>query len=157
MKAKGRLRLLVRAADGSVVAERRADNTVLRQGALIVARLFAGQAGSGPIDAVGVGFGPDAADVEATALTPPPGGGIDAAALRAALAPDSFTIAADGARAVIVSVAARFKPSVELRAVTEAGLLAGDRLYNQVVFEPVTLRPEQEVTFFWDVELPFGH
>ena len=51
----------------------------------------------------------------------------------------------------------RFQPTVELTGVTEAGLLAGDKLYNQVVFEPVTLRPGQDVTFFWEIDFPFGH
>jgi hypothetical protein len=157
MKATGRLRLVVRSAEGEVVAERLSRNTVLRQGALIVAQLFAGQAGAAPIDRVAVGFGQVAADIETTGLTPPPGGGVPADALRADLQGDSVTIAGDRATAIVVSIAARFMPPVELPDVTEAGLLAGDRLYNQVVFEPVTLRPGQEVTFFWDVEFPFGH
>ena len=52
---------------------------------------------------------------------------------------------------------APFKPTVDLTDVSEAGLLAGDVLYNQVVFEPVTLRPGQNVTFFWEINFPFGH
>ncbi len=56
-----------------------------------------------------------------------------------------------------VIVNALFKPTVELKDVSEAGLLAGDVLYNQVVFEPVTLRPGQNVTFFWEINFPFGH
>lgn len=155
MKARGRLRLVVRSAAGEV-EERRAENIVLRQGATIVARLFAGQAAGAPIDQIGVGFGREAAEVEATALTPP-SGSIPPEALRGAIAPDSFAISTDQPRAVVVSIAARFQPTVELPEVSEAGLLADGQLYNQVVFEPVTLRPGQEVTFFWDVEFPFGH
>jgi len=157
MKATGRLRLTVRSADGALAAERRAHNTVLRGGAHIVARLFAGQDDPAPIDAVGVGFGQDVADIEATQLTPPPDGAIPAEALRGPIGADGVSITSDQPNAVVVSIAARFTPTVELPDVTEAGLLAGDRLYNQVVFEPVTLRPGQEVTFFWDVEFPFGH
>jgi hypothetical protein len=26
-----------------------------------------------------------------------------------------------------------------------------------VVFEPVTLRVGQDITFFWEVDLPYGH
>ena len=50
-----------------------------------------------------------------------------------------------------------FKPTVELVDVTEAGLRAGEKLYNQVVFEPVTLRPGQDITLFWEIDFPFGH
>lgn len=151
------MRLVVRSTGGGIVAVRQSRNTVLRRGALTVAQLFAGQAEGAPIDKVAVGFGQVAADVETTGLTPPPGGGIPADALVADLQPDSVTIAGDRPSAIVVSIAARFTPTVELADVTEAGLLSGDRLYNQVVFEPVTLRPGQEVIFFWDVEFPFGH
>ena len=58
---------------------------------------------------------------------------------------------------VQVVVSSVFHPTVVLQDVTEAGLMAGDRLYNQVVFEPVTLRPGQDVTFFWEIDFPFGH
>ena len=150
---RGRLRLVVHSPDG---AERRASNIVLRQGAAIVAKLFAGDAAAQRIDTIQVGFGTDVADADATALTPPPAG-IALAAVRGPIAPADFTVKTDGEAFVQVGVAATFTPTVELPAVTEAGLLAGTQLYNQVVFEPVTLRVGQDVTFFWEIEFPFGH
>lgn len=151
----GRLRLQVRSAEGGLEAERHAANTVLRQGAEIVARRFAGAADSPPINRVQVGFGRETMDVESTGLTGPPSG-VDPQALITELTPDQFQIATDEVGFVRVSVAAEFQPTVELEGVSEAGLLAGDRLYNQVVFEPVTLRPGQNVTFFWEIDFPFG-
>lgn len=153
----GRLRLRITDPDGTAV-ERRASNLVLRHGAEIVARRFAGVAQAGPIDKVRVGFGTEAASVDAAALTGPDDPDIPPAALEHAVAPADFTITTDpAARVVRVAIAARFSPSVELPDVTEAGLLAADQLYNQVVFEPVTLRVGQDVTFFWEVDFPFGH
>lgn len=154
---RGRVRLEVRQA-GEPVAARTAGNVVLAGGAQIVASLFAGADGAGPIDRVAVGFAQEGADVGATGLTPPADGAIAAAALSSPLDKAQFTISTDDdARQVRVSIAARFTPTVDLEQVTEAGLLAGERLYNQVVFDAVTLRVGQDVTFFWDIDFPFGH
>ncbi len=153
MQAK--LAMQVRAADGTVLAERHARNVVLRQGASVVAKLFAGAADGFPITQVQVGFGRESATPEATMLTPP-STTIPAAALRTAIAQNAFKIITDGPTSVVVAVNALFKPTLQLDDVSEAGLMAGDLLYNQVVFEPVTLRPGQDVTFFWEVDFPFG-
>jgi len=153
MRPRGRVRLEVREPGGRVVAERRAANIVLRGGAELIAKLFAGTAG-GPVDRVGVGFAREVADAGITALTgldggdPPPATPIPA---------DSFTIDATRPGTVAVSVASVYHPATDLADVSEAGLLAGDDLYNQVVFEPVALRVGQDVTFFWEIEFPFGH
>ena len=150
------MRLQVRTADGRPVAERAASNIVLRQGASLVASLFAGAPDSQPINAMQVGFGAEAADTEATGLTPPTGA-IAAVALRSPIAPADFTVIADRPNLIQVVVTALFQPTVELADVSEAGLLAGDTLYNQVVFEPITLRVGQNVSFFWEIDFPFGH
>jgi hypothetical protein len=156
-RIRGRLRLRITDLGGATV-ERHASNLVLSLGAEIVARRFAGVADAPAIDRVRVGFGSEAAAVDAVALTPPADASIPAAALEHAVAPADFDITVDAAaRLVRVAITARFSPTVELRDVTEAGLLAGDQLYNQVVFEPVTLRVGQDVTFFWEVDFPFGH
>lgn len=152
---QGRLAMLVRERDGRTVAERRGRNIVLRQGASIVAALFAGAAGGSAITHVQVGFAKQTATPEATSLTPPDVP-VDAAALRTAIAPEQFRIVADQPGAVVVAVDALFRPTVQLDNVSEAGLMAGDKVYNQVIFEPVTLRPGQDVTFFWEVDFPFG-
>jgi hypothetical protein len=153
MRPRGRMRLEVHGPGGRVVAERRATNIVLRGGAELIAKLVAGTV-SKPINQVGVGFATEVADSGATALTgkdgvaPPPPTAIPAG---------SFTIDATRPGAVAVGVSSTYRPQSELTDVTEAGLLADDDLYNQVVFEPVTLRVGQDVTLFWEIEFPFGH
>jgi hypothetical protein len=150
--------LTVRGRDGRPVAQRKAGNIVLRSGAALVAKLFAGAAGATPIDTIGIGYASNPASAELIALVPPPADlDIPAEALRTPLPPESFAVATDRAGAVRVRITATFQPTRELPKVTEAGLLAGDTLYNQVVFEPVTLTEGQDVTFFWEIDFPFGH
>jgi hypothetical protein len=157
-RPRGRMRLRVQDAGGRPVAERSAGNMVLRGGAALIARLFAGAAGGAPINAIGIGFAQNPGSAELMALLPPPADlGIPAEALRTPLPAESFAIATDRAGSVRVDVAATFKPIREIAGVTEAGLLAGDILYNQVIFEPVTLTVGQDVTFFWEIDFPFGH
>jgi hypothetical protein len=153
---QGRLTLKVRSAENEVLARREGENMVLRKGAGIIAKLFAGIAGSKPINQVQVGFAKEAATAELTALTPPEGN-IPVSALRSPLSPDSFQIATDKSASIQVFVTAIFKPGLDLQDVTEAGLLADEELYNQVVFEPVTMRAGQNITFFWEIDFPFGH
>jgi hypothetical protein len=132
------MRLEVPSNDGTIIV-RSAENIVLRNGAAIIANLFSGSSTGAPINRVGVGFAKEAASTELTTLTPPEANSnIPAAALSTPLAPGSFKISTDMPRVVRVSINALFKPTMELKDVTEAGLLAGTQLYNQVVFEPVT-------------------
>jgi hypothetical protein len=147
--------MFVRGPDGELIAERRVTNIVLRQGASLVAKLFAGAADSSPITHVQVGFARESATPETIALKEPPVT-VAPAALRTAVPRESFKIIADQPGAIKVAVNATFRPTVELKDVSEAGLMAGSVLYNQVVFEPVTFRPGQDVTFFWEVDFPFG-
>ena len=154
-RIRGRMRLEVR--EGAVlVATRTASNVVLRGGAELVARRLGGLDAS-PLSAVLVGFGTEAADLGATALTPPSDPNIPASALSSPVTPDDVTVVTDRVDAVVVNLATVFHPTAPLEGVTEAGLQGGDRLYNQVVFEPVTLRVGQDVTFFWEIDFPFGH
>ena len=102
-----------------------------------------------------IAFARESATPETTALTPP-AVAVPVAALRTAVPRESFQIVADGPGAIKVSVNAIFHPTVELKDVSEAGLMAGTLLYNQVVFEPLTFHPGQDVTFFWEVDFPFG-
>lgn len=162
MRITGRMEMTVRNADGALLARRRDGNQVLRDGALLVAQLLAGAAGVGPIDFVQVGWNREPADADTTALgapppAPPPAEPIAAAALRSPVRAEDFTLDATRSDVVRVSVSTLFRPIVDLPDVSEAGLMAGDRLYNQVVFEPVTLRVGQDVTFFWEIDFPFGN
>lgn len=155
--ARIRGKVLLEIRDGSgLVATRTARNAVLRGGAELVARRLGGLDAS-PISAVAVGFGTEAADLEATKLTPPSDPNIPVEALSSPVAADDVTVATDRPDVVVVSLATAFHPTVPLDGVTEAGLVGGDRLYNQVVFEPVSLKTGQDITFFWEIELPFGH
>jgi hypothetical protein len=151
----GRLTLSVLSPEGCIIARRCASNLVLRKGAGIIANLFAGVPGSVPINQIQVGFGTDTGSPELTALTPP-AGGIPIASVRSPLTPAAFQIATDKPGSIQVSVTAVFKPAIDLPDVTEAGLLAGEVLYNQVVFEPITMRAGQSITFFWEIDFPFG-
>lgn len=156
IKPNGRLDLVVRSRQGRVEARRQVRNIVLQGGAELIAQLFSGAGGAGPIDRILIGFGHEAATANATALTPPDDAGVPASALETLLPPGSFVIDTGGAGKVSVAVNAVFSPTLELPDVTEAALAANDRLYNQVVFEPITLRVGQDVTFFWQIEFPYG-
>jgi hypothetical protein len=66
-------------------------------------------------------------------------------------------VVTDKPKTVQVLITSIFTPTVELVDVSEAGLMAADKLYNQVVFEPITLQTGQDITFFWEIDFPFGH
>jgi hypothetical protein len=151
---QGELKMRIRAG-GRLVARRQARNMVLRSGAGLIARLFTGTPETAPVNRIRVGFAREAGSVDLAALTPPDPP-IAVEALQSAVAAPDFTVIADRPGAIKVMVNALFKPTVELKDVSEAGLMAGDVLYNQVVFEPVTLRPGHDVTFFWEIDFPFG-
>jgi hypothetical protein len=144
---RGRLHLATATGD-----ERQVANSVLSGGAELVARLFAGQAAT-PINRVNVGFGGDPLGPADIALRT---NGVDPAVLRGSVAPGDATVAAVD-DVVRVSITATFTPTVALDGVTEAGLSADDALYNQVLFDPVNLEAGQAVSFFWEIDFPFGH
>jgi hypothetical protein len=153
--------------DGTVAARRRAHNAVLSAGAALVADLFRGADGAGPVNRMGVGAdpNPEVPPFGTTALS----GSDDATGTlsgprEVALGADAFTVAvdADGRR---VTVSARVVlPAGDENAlhgpVAEAALLnlAGDtrRLYHRVTFEPVEKRTDQELSLYWEVVFPFG-
>ena len=147
-RIRGRLRLV-----GPGLC-RTAENMVVRGGARLVAGRLIGE-DIPPIDTLRLGFAREAGDPEIAALTPPDPP-LDDELLSAPVAPDSFAVTEDLDGLVRISVAAEFEPGESLSGVSEAGLFAGDRLYNHVLFEPVDLTAGQRVTFFWDIDIPFG-
>jgi hypothetical protein len=153
---RGRLELTVRDANGRVVARRSSRNMVVRNGAAVIARLFAGAQGAQSVNQLRVGFAKESGTPELKALTPP-AGAVAPEALRSPVSAAAFKIDTTPANAVEVSISAAFHSTVDLDDVTEAGLFAGDDLYNQVVFEPISLKVGQDITFFWQVNFPFGH
>jgi hypothetical protein len=148
MKPRGRLTLTIRNAGGELVAERRTTNRVLQSGAKVIAALFTGVRKSG-IDNVRFGFGiePLALDAKGPFFVNSP---------VMALAADNFTVES-GPDVVTVHVRVPFKPEANIAKVSEAGLFAGDDLYNHVLFEPVDMTSGQAITFFWEIEFPFGN
>ncbi|MGD8207218.1 MAG: hypothetical protein PVH47_03980 [Thiohalocapsa sp.] len=157
-KLTGHLTLRVHAPDGAPIAVRSAQNMVVRGGAELVANRLVGRE-TAPINRLVLGFAREAADAEIGRLTPPDPAldpPIQADELAAAIAAEAFAIDATLDGLVRIAVAAPFEAARELPEVSEAGLFADDRLYNQVVFDPITLAPGQRVTFFWDIDIPFG-
>jgi hypothetical protein len=140
-----------------------AHNAVMRAGADLIARLFAG-AGAG-ITHLGVGVS-DAPETEAfstTALTNTAGGGAEPlqGATEAAVPAEAFTITLDETRRVVrVRVRGTLPADAAVGTVREAGLLSrqGETtvLYNRVIFAPMAKGADHELTLFWEVDFPYG-
>lgn len=158
---KARLHLRLTTADGRVVAERRAHNTVMVSGAGLIAELFAGT--GTPITHMGVGTSDRAPDdVTVTALSNEDDGeGTLEGDTTGVIAPDAFvTTVIDGRRVVQVRVRGTLPTEAAVGRIREAGLVSrrdtSTVLYNRVVFAPVDKRGDHELTLFWEVEFPFG-
>ena len=156
---------------GTPAGRRRAHNAVLAGGAQLVADLFRGAGGAGPVNRMTVGANPapelppfTSTDLSASS----PDGGQLSGPRDVALASDAFAVEVDADRRRIVVTARAVLPAGDAAAgtglhgpVAEAALLhqAGDgtrRLYNRVTFKPVDKRAEQELSLFWEVSFPFG-
>lgn len=160
---RARLHLTLTDARGGVLAERRAANAVMQQGARLVAELFAGQ--GGPITHMGVGTSdaPDGEAYDTAALTTDGLGGEVVAAVPA----DAFFFAVDAERRVLtvrvrgtLPAAAAVTDADAGASIREAGLIArteaGDVLYNRVTFDPLGKGDDHEMTLFWEVTFPYG-
>ena len=159
MRASVRIELTNQA--GEVIAERYAENAVMRAGAQLIADLFAGR--GVPITHMGVGTS-DAPETEAYAtltLTNDPGemlqGGTEAP-----IPPEAFFPAEveESRRLVRLRVRGTLPSAAAVGTVREAGLLArqGDTavLYNRVTFTPILKGEDHELTMFWEVTFPYG-
>ena len=150
---RARLRVESRDGRGELVAVREARNSVLRSGADMLARLFAGRGAAITHMAVGTS---DAPETEAFATA-----GL-AGATEVALAADAFQIeAADPVKRVVrVRVRGTVPAAAAVGTIREAALLARDgetvTLYNRVVFAPIEKGDDHEVTLFWEVGFPYG-
>jgi len=107
---RGKVAFIVLSPEGLPVAYRQARNIVLRNGAGLIAKLFAGAPNAVAVNQVRVGFATEAASTDVTSLTPPPGN-ITPEQLSTAIEPQDFTIITDQANAVKVTVSATFKPT----------------------------------------------
>jgi hypothetical protein len=156
---------------GATIAVRRAHNAVLSGGAQLIADLFRGAAGAGPVNRMTVGANP-APEVPPFATTELSSSSPDTGELSGQrdveLAPDAFTTAVDAESRQIVVTARAVLPAGVLAdgtglhgPVAEAALLyqgedGARRLYNRVTFAPVDKRAEQELSLYWEVVFPFG-
>jgi len=159
MRARMRLELTDRG--GVLVAAREASNAVMRDGALLVARLFSGAAGTAPITHLGVGTSDapetDAYATAALANTDPPLSGDTEAAISA----EAFTVTTDtDRRLAMVRVRGTLPDTAAQGTIREAGLVsraeAGSVLYNRVTFAPVSKAGDHELTLFWEITFPYG-
>jgi len=162
---RGHLRLELKGRGGEVLDAREADNAVMRGGAELLARLFAGSAGK-PITHMGVGTSdkPESETFATEKLTA--GGGGDPAdalqgATEAPIPPEAFTVETDETRRLVrVRVRATLPPEAAQGTVREAGLLSRDgdavALYNRVTFAPIRKAGDHELTMFWEVTFPYG-
>jgi hypothetical protein len=154
---------LTLSAHGEVVASRRADNSVMRGGAELVARLFAGT--GAPITHMGVGTSdaPESDTFERDGLANNADAGTDPLTgdTETAIPPEAFAISTDPTRRVVlVRLRATLPPTAAVGTVREAGLLSrgqGDPvLYNRVTFAPLDKGDDHDLTLFWEVTFPYG-
>jgi hypothetical protein len=149
---------------GRVVAERDCTNAVMRNGARLIADLFAGR--GTPISHMAVGtndepesdtFATESLENEAVGNADALEGGTDAA-----IPPEAFLDAEfdDVERVVRLRVRGTLPAGAAVGTVREAGLLsrsaAGDVLYNRVTFAPMEKGSDHELTMFWEVTFPYG-
>lgn len=148
---------------GQTLNRRQAYNAVMRQGADLVAKLFAGT--GFPISHMGVGNRESSAEpeFEMTELaTGPDGAGQTLTGDTAAPLPaDSIRIEADpDNRRIRVTIRGVMPEAAAIGTIREAGLLAdtpdGMVLYNRVQFEPIDKGDDHELTLFWEIDFPFG-
>lgn len=161
---RARLHIELKDATGAVTAERNCTNAVMRNGARLIADLFAGR--GTPITHMAVGtndepesdaFATDALKNEGVGSGQPLTGGTDAP-----IPPDAFLPAEfdDVQRVVRLRVRGTLPAGAAVGTVREAGLIArgaaGDVLYNRVTFAPMEKGADHELTMFWEVTFPYG-
>lgn len=159
---RAHLQVRLTAPDGTVLADRRAHNTVLTGGARLIASLFAGT--GAPITHMGVGNSdadPDDVDIQSLTNDAVRDGAPLAGETSAALPAEAFTTTVVPERRVIqVRVRGTLPPAAAVGRIREAGLVsrrdADSVLYNRVVFAPIDKGDDHELTLFWEVDFPFG-
>jgi hypothetical protein len=152
---RAELRVELRTSGGRLVASRDAKNAVLRGGADILARLFAGQGTGITHMAIGTSDAPEGDTFGTTAL---------AGAVEIPIAADAFQIDPPDPVKRVVRVRVRATvPASQVMAdpVREAALVARAdattaTLYNRVVFAPIQKTADHELTLFWEVGFPYG-
>jgi hypothetical protein len=148
------MRAELRTRSGELVATRSASNAVLRGGADLLAKLFAGRGKGITHMAVGTSDAPEGDTFGTTTLTTP---------VEVEIPADAFQVDPPDAvkRLVRVRVRATVPAATAMaEAIREAALVSrtGDALtlYNRVVFAPIEKTTDHELTLFWEVGFPYG-
>lgn len=151
---RAQLHIEMRSPTGELLAERHAKNAVLRGGADLLARLFAGQGSGITHMAIGTSDAPESDTFSTTGLT---------GAVEVPIAPEAFQVDPPDPVKRVVRVRVRATvPTAQAMpdAVREAALLSrnGDTvtLYNRVIFAPIQKGTDHELTLFWEVGFPYG-
>ncbi len=153
----GKVRIVLKDGSGRLIKENRVNNLIVNSGRLMMANLFAGLSND-TVTYMAIGTGDEESTAQMVELVS------ECAPLGAdpgrSLLSGQDTIAEDNGDYTI-TVSAAFDgdtytagPDIEVR---EAGLFTGETggvMYNRVVFDPVPLRPEYEITLSWDVTFP---
>jgi hypothetical protein len=158
------LKLELRDRRGALVARRRASNAVMRDGAVLVARLFSGQGEAITHMGVGTSDAPEPDTFATPALSNADAGGQPALTgdTEVQLPAGTFSdpIVDETKRVARVRFHATLPDSAAVGTVREAGLLARGAgepvLYNRVIFAPVLKGADHELTLFWEVAFPYG-
>lgn len=158
---------------GSVLARRRAHNTVFASGANLVGELLFGRVAT-PVNGMGVGTNAqpssapydsatlDTTDETGTPLVGPVAVALDPESVVLRTEPDDLRVRVT-LRAVVPAAGANAADGGPVRIAEAAlGVLAEDgrslaRVYNRVTFEPVPKEPEHELALYWEVFFPYGH
>jgi len=157
---RGRLHIELRDGGGQLVATRDACNAVMRAGADLVARLFAGQGSAITHMGVGTSDAPETDTYNTAALTNDPDAPL-AGPTEAAIPSDAFTVTVDEQRRLVkVKVRTTLPAAAAAGTIREAGLVSrtntGAVLYNRVTFAPLAKGADHELTLFWEVSFPYG-
>lgn len=150
---RAHLRVELKSTTGETIEVRQEYNSVLRGGADLLARLFAGQ-GDG-ITHMGVGTS-DAPESDAFGTTTLSG------ATEVPISADAFQIDPPDPvkRVVRVRVRGTVPAAAAVGTVREAALLSRNDdsaiLYNRVTFAPIEKTNDHELTLFWEVAFPYG-
>jgi hypothetical protein len=148
---------------GHIVTTRSGHNSVMRTGAELIARLFAGT--GTPITHMGVGINdtPETDAFSTAALSNTADGGREPLQgnTEAAILAEAFAIEIDDIRRVVrVRLRGTLPADAAVGTVREAGLIsrAGENavLYNRITFAPITKGDDHELTLFWEISFPYG-
>jgi hypothetical protein len=160
---RAHLRAELRDAGGAILAVREAHNAVMRNGARLIAQLFAGQGAGITHMGVGTSSAPESEDFATEGLSNDTVGDLVPlqSPTEAELPPEAFTIELDETQRVVrVRVRGTLPPSAAVGTVREAGLISrsGETaiLYNRVIFASMVKGDDHELTLFWEVTFPYG-